>query len=134
MTWCLFLARLLILGSFIMPPGCIGSDALTPGVVEGHLKIFSPKPTQLAEGEVSKNADAAYGKYPLVVFTKDQHKEVARVVPDENGDYRVALPPGEYLLDVQGRAPKLIRAIPKAFTVVPNQTVRVDIEIDTGIR
>jgi len=52
-----------------------------------------------------------------------------------NGNYRIALPPGDYILDVQGRLPKgHVRAKPQRFTVVSNQTVRIDMDIDTGIR
>jgi hypothetical protein len=51
-----------------------------------------------------------------------------------NRDYRVALPPGAYVLDVQDRARKHVRAKPQAFTIVSNQTVRVDMDLDTGIR
>ena len=51
---------------------------------------------------------------------------------DESGNYRVALPPGAYVLDVQDRARKRLRAKPQPFTVVPNQTVRVDMSIFIG--
>jgi len=44
------------------------------------------------------------------------------------------LPPGHYVLDVQGRARGHVRAKPRRFTVVSKQTVRVDMDIDTGIR
>ena len=53
---------------------------------------------------------------------------------DGNGNYRVALPPGEYVLDVAGRRPGHVRARPQSFTVVSSQTVRVDMNIDTGVR
>jgi hypothetical protein len=53
---------------------------------------------------------------------------------DESGNYRVALTPGAYILDVQDRAAKRIYSNPQPFTVVSNQTVSVDMDIDTGIR
>jgi hypothetical protein len=56
------------------------------------------------------------------------------VTADAEGNYRLALPPGDYILDVEGRAPKRLRATRRPFTVLPNQTVRVDMDIDTGIR
>jgi hypothetical protein len=70
----------------------------------------------------------------LLILSKDGRKEVARIAADENGDYRITLPPGDYILDAKGRAPQGIRAKPHPFTVVSQQTVRVDMEIDTGIR
>lgn len=77
-----------------------------------------------------------YAEYPLIIFSKDgkKEKEIARVTADGNGNYRVALPPGAYILDVQDRGRKHIRAKPQRFTVVSNQTVRVDMDVDTGIR
>jgi hypothetical protein len=67
-------------------------------------------------------------------LSSDGKKEIARVTADENGDYRVALPSGNYVLDVQGRARGHVRAKPQPFTVASNQTVRVDMDIDTGVR
>jgi hypothetical protein len=46
----------------------------------------------------------------------------------------VALPPGDYVLDAQGRAPGHVRAAPERFSVISNQTVHADFELDTGIR
>ena len=76
-----------------------------------------------------------YAEHPLIILSQDGKKEIARVTADENGKYRVALPPGDYILDVQGRRPKgHVRAKPQPFTVASNQTVRVDMNIDTGVR
>jgi hypothetical protein len=47
-----------------------------------------------------------YAEYPLIILSQDGKKQVARVTADENGKYRAALPPGDYILDVQGRQPK----------------------------
>jgi hypothetical protein len=65
---------------------------------------------------------------------QDGKKQVARVIPDENGYYRVALPRGAYVLDVQDRVAKHIHAKPQSFTVVSNQTARIDFIIFTGFR
>lgn len=105
------------------------------GFVEGHLKIISPKEVELADETPSKIAAATYVDYPLIILSHDGKKEIARVTADENGNYRVALPPGDYILDVQGRPPKgHVRAKPQPFTVASNQTVHVDMNIDTGVR
>jgi len=53
---------------------------------------------------------------------------------NRNGNYRIELPPGDYFLDVQGPESRPARVKPRPFTVVSNQTVRVDMDIDTGIR
>lgn len=104
------------------------------GFLEGHLKIVSPKEVELADGNTPTSSAEAYAEYPLIILSHDGKKEIARVTADEKGNYHVALPPGNYVLDVQGRAPGHVRAKPQQFTVVSNQTVRVDMDIDTGVR
>jgi len=99
------------------------------------LKIISPKEVELAEETQSKTTEKNYGDYPLIVLSQDGKKEIAHVTADGNGNYRVALRPGDYILDIKGRRPQgHLRAAPQRFTVVSNQTVHVDMNIDTGIR
>jgi hypothetical protein len=111
-------------------------NAAAPGFLEGHSKIISPKGVELADEMPRQSVTAeTYVDYPLIIFSQDGKNEVAQVTADRNGNYRVALPPGDYILDVQGRRPKgHLRAKPQPFTVVSNQTVRVDMDIDTGVR
>jgi hypothetical protein len=121
--------------SFLILIGCIrAGNAAAPGFLEGHLKIVSPKEVELAEAGPSKGAAANYADYPLIILSKAGQKEVARVTADKDGSYRVALPPGDYILDVQGRRPGGVRAKPQPFIVVSNQTVHVDMDMDTGVR
>ena len=121
---------------FLLFAGGASIDAVPTGFVEGHLKIVSPKEVELADG--SPPADVAtvnYAEYPLIILSREGKKEIARVTADENGNYRVALPPGDYVLDVPGRRPKgHLRAKPQPFTVASNQTAHVDMNIDTGVR
>jgi carboxypeptidase family protein len=114
--------------------GIRAGDALAPGTLEGHLKIVSPKPVQIAEASPSKDAPPDYAAYPLVILSGAGQREVVHVTADKDGNYRVALPPGDYLLDAKGRAPGHVRATPRRFSVVSNQTVHVDFDLDTGIR
>ena len=86
------------------------------------------------DGNPAKVAPEPYSDYPLVVLSEDRKKEIAHVIADANGNYRLALPPGRYVLDVQDRVRKHIRAKPQRFTVTSNQTVRVDMQMDAGPR
>ena len=109
-------------------------NAAAPGFVKGHLKIVSPKEVDLADGKPPAITSESYAEYPLIILSKDGKNEVAPITADGNGNYHAALPPGDYVLDVQRRAPGHVRAKPQRFTVVSNQTVRVDMDIDTGVR
>ena len=119
---------------FLLLAGSASIDAASPGFVEGHLKIISPKEVELADGNAPAITAENYAEYPLIIRSEDGQKEITRITADRNGNYHIALPPGNYVLDVQGRAPGHVRAKPRRFTVVSNQTVRVDMDIDTGVR
>jgi hypothetical protein len=130
-----FLKYLIFACVFLVLAGSALIDAAPPGFVEGHLKIVSPKEVELADG--SPPADVAtmnYAEYPLIILSRDGKTEIARVTADQNGNYRVSLPPGDYVLDVQDRRRRHVRASPQPFRVASNQTVRVDMNIDTGVR
>jgi hypothetical protein len=105
-----------------------------PGFVEGRLKIISGREVELADGNGSAITTENYAQYPLIILSQSEKKEIARVRADGNGNYRIALPPGDYVLDAQARTRGHVRAKPQRFTVVSNQTVRVDMNIDTGVR
>ena len=126
---------LVSVGLLLVLAGSALIHAAPPGFVEGHLKIVSPKEVELADATPSKITAENYADYPLIILSRDGEKEIARVTADESGKYRVALPPGNYVLDVQGRRPKgHVRAKQQPFTIISNETVRVDMSIDTGIR
>ncbi|HET9800964.1 MAG TPA: carboxypeptidase-like regulatory domain-containing protein [Chthoniobacterales bacterium] len=110
-------------------------DPVASGFVEGHLKIVSPgqPPVELTDQNTATAVveTAEYSLYPLVILSRGDKKEITRVTADKDGNYRVALPPGDYILDVPRRKPGFVRAIPQPFTIVSNHSVRVDMRIDT---
>jgi hypothetical protein len=111
---------------------CIASD--DNGQLIGHLRILSLKEVDRAGESPEKPFAKNYSDYPLVVLSEDGKKEIAHFAADEDGNYHIALAPGTYLLDVQRRGHGHVRARPQHFTIVPNQTVTVDFDIDTGVR
>jgi hypothetical protein len=127
-----FLKNLIVGCIFLVLAGsATSSDALPSGVMEGHLKIRSRKPFELGNENAPPATTENYADYPLLILSRDKQKEIARITADTNGNYRAVLPPGDYVLVAQRRARKHVSAKPKRFTVVSNQTVRVDMNIDT---
>jgi hypothetical protein len=110
------------------------AQAASPGFLEGHLTIYSPGGADLADGKPPSKTAKNYADYPLFVLSGDGKKEVARFTADKDGNYRVSLPPGDYVLDAEGRTRGHLRVKPKPFKVASKQTVRVDMDIDTGVR
>jgi len=103
--------------------------------MEGHLKIVVIRAVEA--DDMPQLAPETYAEYPLVVLNQDGKREIARLTADKSGNYRVALPPGAYILALQERSAEergaeRIHANPQPFTVVSNQTVRVDMSILIG--
>jgi hypothetical protein len=118
--------------------GTASVNAAPQGSVEGQLKIVSQKPVELADENRTTETTAVpvtaknYADYPLIILTQGERKQIARITADTEGNYRAALPPGEYIIDVEGRVPKRLHVRAQPFTVVPNETVHVDMTIVTG--
>jgi hypothetical protein len=112
--------------------GIASAKAAPQGFLEGHLKVvfqMAVEPDDMPRPEVAPGSHAAY---PLVILTKEGRKEVARLMANANGNYRAALPPGDYILEVPDQVAKHIRAFPRPFTVISNQTVHVDVTVLSG--
>ncbi len=107
-------------------------NAAPQGFLEGRLKIISRRPVELADENTAPMTARNYADYPLIILTGDETKQIARIIADRDGNYRTALPPGAYILDVEGRVPKGLRIRAQPFTVVVNETVHVDMTIVTG--
>jgi len=112
------------------------SGPVSSGFLEGHVKIFPLRDVNLADDAKLPNAEnnQPYSEYPLIIRSGDGKKEITQMTVNREGNYRVELPPGDYVLDVQRPEPGHVRAALRPFTVVSGQTVRVDMDIDTGIR
>ena len=120
---------------FLMLAGGASVKAAAEGFMDGHLKIVVIRPVE--PDNMPQSAPETYAEYPLIILSQDGKREIARLTADKSGNYRAALPPGAYILAVQERpaeerAAERIHANRQPFTVVPNQTVRVDMRIFIG--
>jgi hypothetical protein len=120
---------------FLMLAGAASTKAAPQGFMEGHLKIVVIRAVE--PDNMPQSAPETYAEYPLIILSQDGKREIARLTADKSGNYRAALPPGAYILalqerSIEERAAERIHATPQPFTVVPNQTVRVDMRIFTG--
>jgi hypothetical protein len=120
---------------FSVLAGTAPINAAPQGFLEGHLKILSGRPVELTDensGTATTKTQGDYSQHPLIILSRAERKQITRVVADKDGNYRVALPPGDYILDVEERAKKRLRVSAQPFTVVPNETVHVDLTILAG--
>src|SRR5437763_7635987 len=117
---------------FLMLACTASTRAAAQGFMEGHLKIVVIRAVVPDNIPPPEN----YAEYPLIILTQDGKREIARLTADKFGNYRVALLPGAYILRVQERSAEeraeRIHANPQPFTVISNQSVRVDMTIFIG--
>jgi hypothetical protein len=122
--------------TFLMLAGAAASTQAAPqGFMEGHLKIVVMRAVE--PDNMPQPAPETYARYPLIVLSQDGKREIARLTVDKSGNYRIALPPGAYILGVQERpaeerAAERIHPTRQPFTVISDQTVRVDMTIFIG--
>ena len=118
---------------FLMLASSASIKAAPQGFMEGHLKVVVIRAVEPDNMPQPEN----YAEYPLIILSQDGKREIARLAADNSGSYRVALPPGAYILAVQERPAEeraeRIHANPQPFTVVSNQTVRIDMTIFIGL-
>ena len=96
------------------------------GYLEGKVTIGPLRPAQRVDAPAAPVPAEVYAAYPWVADVN--------VRPD--GTYRIALMPDAYVV---ARARTGIRGgrggdLPKRITIASDQTVRLDIDIDTGMR
>ena len=131
-----FFKHLIGLWLTLVLAGAASINAAPEGWLEGQLKIVSLRPVEI-EGENTPTQTApataeTYANFPLIILSQGDRKRIAQITANADGSYRAALPAGDYILDVEGRVTKRLRVRAQPFTVVPNQTVHVDMTIEAG--
>ena len=71
----------------------IAGDPVPRGAVEGHVKIFPLSDVNLADDATAAKTEIeqSYSEYPLIIRSGDRKKEIAEVMADKKGNYRVEL-------------------------------------------
>ncbi len=113
--------------------------ACTPGTqafgfIEGHVTI-GPLVPVIREGEAEPTPNPeVYAAREVVVFKKDGKTEFSRITIDANGKYRGKLPVGTYVVDINHAGIDTASSLPVEIEITDQGVVRLDIDIDTGIR
>jgi hypothetical protein len=107
-------------------------------LLEGRVTIGPVCPVEPQPGERNAESCAAarksHASRRVLVFTPDRDLLVASSAVDSTGSYRLALKPGVYLVDVERTGIEVSKTSPRLVRIEEGATVRLDINIDTGIR
>jgi hypothetical protein len=104
------------------------------GILEGHMTI-GPLVPVVREGEAEPTpAPEVYASRQIVIYGKGGRSEITRVQIDAKGNYRVELPPGTYVVDINRLGIDRGIDLPTTVDIASGRTTVLDVEIDTGIR
>jgi hypothetical protein len=104
------------------------------GILQGQVTI-GPLVPVLREGEPAPTpAPEVYAAREIVVYKKNGKTEYTRLEIDANGWYQAELPVGVYVVDINRLGIDSASGLPKQITITAGGIVRLDIDIDTGIR
>jgi hypothetical protein len=128
-TWQRFLLII-----FVIISAACGSATQEVGTLEGHVTI-GPLVPAVQEGvpEPTPSPDV-YAARQIVVVRERDGKEVERLTIDADGNYAGELPVGIYVVDINHLGIDSANGFPKVIEIVANRVIRLDVDIDTGIR
>jgi hypothetical protein len=103
------------------------------GVLEGQVTIGPLQPVQ-KPGETPTVPPEVYAARKIMVYNQSHTMLVKQVDLSDTGYYQVELQPGIYVVDINHIGMDRSPDVPKQIEIKSGQTVRLDIDIDTGIR
>jgi hypothetical protein len=103
------------------------------GFLEGYVTIGPLKPVE-TPGETPTVPPEVYALRKIMVYGESGTALIKQVDIDNDGYYRVELKPGTYTIDINHAGIDSSNDVPKEIEIEVRKTVRLDIDIDTGIR
>lgn len=128
--------RWIILLAFIItcvPVISCSSSTSEPGILHGEVKIGPLVPVE-QEGVTYEVPCEVYDLRKIMIYKENGSDLVKEVDIDCDGRYRVELSPGTYIVDINHIGIDTSSDVPSKVEIISQQTTRLDIDIDTGIR
>jgi hypothetical protein len=108
-------------------------EPAAPGILQGKVTIGPLQPV-VRPGEVVEVPCEVYEARKIMVYDKSVTKLVKQVDIDCEGRYMAELSPGTYMVDINRIGIDFSKDLPAHVEIQSGVTVRLDIDIDTGIR
>jgi hypothetical protein len=104
------------------------------GVLAGHVTIGPLTPVEIQGRPTPTPPPEVYASRKILVFAADGQTEISQVSIQPDGTYRVDLPAGTYVVDINRLGIDRAAGLPQTVKIVSQQVTRLDLDIDTGIR
>jgi hypothetical protein len=104
------------------------------GYLEGHVNIGPLVPVARADVPPPTVPPEVYASRSINIFRSDGATLVLNVKIGPDGNYRVGLAPGTYVVNLARSGIDRADELPQQISIESGKTVRLDISIDTGIR
>lgn len=103
-------------------------------MLEGHVTIGPLVPVVIEGVPEPTPAPEVYAAREIVIFSSDGKTEVAWAKIDAEGNYRIELAVGTYVVDINHAGIDFAKGLPHEVVILAGQATRLDVDIDTGIR
>ena len=104
------------------------------GILEGVVTVGPLIPVERAGVPTPAPPPEVFTSRALEVFKADGKTLVKHVPFQADGTYRVELPPGTYVVDIEHTGIDHAAGLPVRVVIHSNEVTRIDVDIDTGIR
>ena len=115
-------------------PTVLPLPAAADGYLEGKAAIGPLQPVQRVGVPPPTPSPGVCTARGLVVYSADGRTEVVRFSFGPDCLYRVALPPGDYRVELARSGIDISKDLPQTVTITSGQVTLLDVNIDTGIR
>ena len=125
-----------ILAGLLFISGCDKQVNREAGVLEGVISIGPICPVERDPPDPGCQPTAeTYKAYPVGVWTSNGRRKIAQINPSLDGSFRTELAPGNYLVILENGQNKIGSSnLPVGISIISEDTILLNINIDTGIR
>jgi hypothetical protein len=133
---CVWIYVFLFLTTSVFIGSCDEKKTNVQGFLKGTISIGPLCPVERIPPDPACSPTAeTYKAYQVDVYSSDGVNKIAELNPSLDGSFIIELPSGNYKVDLEKRVKNIGGSnLPLEITVGNNDTILINIEIDTGIR
>jgi len=114
--------------------GKTGSAGTERGRLSGQVTIGPNCPGPQQESHPCPTQPSAYAARKILIYNETKTTLLFTVDIDSQGSYVIDLVPAKYSVELKPNGADRTSDLPKVADIKANGTVRIDVNIDTGIR